>query len=256
MTDVKTDPAAALRQQHAELAVILDALAPEDWRRDSMCAGWDVADVVLHLAQTDEAATASLRGTLEDTFVPTADADDFTGVDSVDAGADLLVARERGAGPAAIHARWREASKQLDDAVTTTDPHTRVRWIIGEFTARTLVTTRLAEAWIHTGDITDALGIHREADDRLWHIARLAWRTLPHAFAREDVELSGPVAFELHGAGDGTWTFTDGDAATTVTGSAVELCRLASRRIDASETSLVATGPDGEDVLRLVRTWA
>ncbi len=38
-------------------------------------------------------------------------------------------------------------------------------------------TTRLAEAWLHTGDVLEPLGIEQPATDRLWHIARLAWRT-------------------------------------------------------------------------------
>jgi hypothetical protein len=43
---------------------------------------------------------------------------------------------------------------------------------------------------------------------------------------------------------------------TVVRGGAVDLCRVASRRVPASETSLRATGPDGDAVLELVRTWA
>ena len=79
------------------------------------------------------------------------------------------------------------------------DPHARVTWVAGELSIHTLATTRLAETWIHTGDVADAVDVMLVPTDRLRHIARLAWRTLPYAFGRAGRELSGPVAFELIG---------------------------------------------------------
>ena len=69
------------------------------------------------------------------------------------------------------------------------DLSTRVRWVAGDLSARTLATTRLAETWIHTGDIASAIGIEPVATDRLRLIARLAWRTLPYAFDRVEEPL-------------------------------------------------------------------
>ena len=60
MQDVLT----ALEEQHAELADLLDRLTADDWKRPTRCEGWTVADVVLHLAQTDELALASVQGRL------------------------------------------------------------------------------------------------------------------------------------------------------------------------------------------------
>ena len=51
-----------------------------------------------------------------------------------------------------------------------------------------LATTRLTETWIHAGDVLHAFGQVPAATERLWHIARLAWRTLPYAFARDGLE--------------------------------------------------------------------
>ena len=47
------------------------------------------------------------------------------------------------------------------------------------------------------------------------------------------------------------WAFGDADAATVVTGPALDLCRVAGQRASAADTALVATGPDGADVLAL-----
>jgi hypothetical protein len=43
---------------------------------------------------------------------------------------------------------------------------------------------------------------------------------------------------------------------TIIRGSAADFCDVAARRVDASATGLVGTGPDADAVLRLVRTYA
>jgi hypothetical protein len=48
----------------------------------------------------------------------------------------------------------------------------------------------------------------------------------------------------------------DDSPATVISGSAVDLCRVASRRVAPEDTALVGAGPDAGNVLRLVRTWA
>ena len=55
---------ADLAGQHAELWSLLELLDDPAWQLPSPCDGWEVADVVLHLHQTDELALASLRGEL------------------------------------------------------------------------------------------------------------------------------------------------------------------------------------------------
>lgn len=88
-----------------------------------------------------------------------------------------------------------------------------------------------------------------------WHIARLAWRTLPYAFERAGWELRGPVALELEGRGE-TWQFVpDATPSTTIRGGAFDLCLVAARRLEPEETGLQAEGPDAAAVLELVRTY-
>ncbi len=52
----------ALEEQHSELAALLDGLDDAGWQRPTRCEGWTVADVVLHLAQTDELALRERTG--------------------------------------------------------------------------------------------------------------------------------------------------------------------------------------------------
>jgi uncharacterized protein (TIGR03084 family) len=245
----------ALTEQHVELAAMLGALDDTDWLRPTRCEGWTVADVVLHLAQTDELALASAQGRFAERLELLAG-----GVgpqQTVDDGAAALVAGERGLPDAALFERWRTGAAALRDALAASDPHRRVRWVAGELSTQTLATTRLAECWIHTGDVADAVGAVPEPTDRLEHIARLAWRTLPYAFARDGRELSGPVAFELRAPSGAPWHFVpDREPATVIEGAGAELCLVAARRVAADRTSLRGTGPDVDAVLALVRTYA
>jgi uncharacterized protein (TIGR03084 family) len=129
--------------------------------------------------------------------------------------------------------------------------------VAGELSARTLATTRLAETWIHAGDVADALGEELPFTDRLRPVARLAWRTLPYAFASVGRTMTGPVAFRLVAPSGEAWDFVpEGPEVTTIHGPAAELCAVAARRVHPSATTLRGEGPDADAVLALVRTYA
>jgi uncharacterized protein (TIGR03084 family) len=250
------DILSALAGQHLELAELVDPCREADWELPTRCEGWDVAAVLLHLAATDELATASAEGALDryrDGFLGSRNSQTVT----VDAAAAAQVDAERAAGGDAIRQRWHEASQAMRAAFDVGDPHRRVTWVSGQLSLQTLATTRLSECWIHTGDIAAALGVVLAPTDRLRHIARLAWRTLPYAFERADSEMQGPVALDLIGPKGEHWRFAaDAPARTTIRGTAAEFCDVAARRIDPDATDLVGTGPDAAAVLRLVRTYA
>jgi len=245
-----------LAAQHGELRPLVEGCTERDWSRPTPCEGWDVGDVLLHLAQTDELAIASARGDLDrfrDGLLGRRDESSLT----VDFAAAAQVEGERAIGGAAIATRWERSSGDLLAVLRDGDPHRRVMWIAGTLSLQTLAATRLAEAWIHTGDIATALGVRLEATARLRHVARLAWRTLPYAFAQAGLELTGPVALDLVGPDGDRWKFTPEEpAATTIRGSAAEFCEVAARRVVPARTSLAGEGPDAVAVLELVRTYA
>jgi uncharacterized protein (TIGR03084 family) len=251
------DALSALTSQHRELSSILDALREDDWQRETRCPGWSVADVVLHLVQTDEMAVASLEDRVAGFLAERVGGDGAPTAATVDDGAALMVERERGLSSRDLLARWSEGGGRLREMLASADTHKRVTWVAGELSVRTLTTTRLAEAWIHSGDVAEAVGAKTRPDERLRHIARLAWRTLPYAFAREGRELHGPVEFDLIGPEGDRWSFVpDTEPVTVVRGDGVELCMVAARRLDPEATSLEAVGPDAAAVLAVVRTYA
>jgi uncharacterized protein (TIGR03084 family) len=168
-----------------------------------------------------------------------------------------MVSNERGLSNAELLDRWRAGAAALRAELGTGDPHRRVEWVAGQLSIQTLTTTRLAECWIHSGDVAGALGVEQQPTDRLEHIARLAWRTLPYAFARDGRTLSGPVSFDLRAPSGATWSFVpDDDPVTLIEGDGADLCLVAARRVEPQATSLRGTGPDALAVLELVRTYA
>ncbi len=246
---------AALVAQQADLAGLLGGLTADDWCRPTRCPGWDVADVVLHLIQTDAMAVDSVHGN----FGPvTADPFNDSGLPAtIDAGAAQMVEEGRGQAPDELLRRWSAGASRLAGALDGMDLSTRLVWVAGPLSARTLATTRLAETWIHSGDVASAVGTEPADTDRLRHVARLAWRTLPYAFASAGRTMAGPVAFRLTSPDGRPWVFEpDEPAVTVITGPGAELCAVAARRRDVTTTSLRAEGPDGGPVLDLVRTCA
>ncbi len=157
------DLLADLAGQHAELWSLLEPLDEREWRQQSPCDGWDVGDVVLHLHQTDELALASLCGELSPDLAEFIRAG---GDSSVDDAAAASVAHARGGTGPEIGVQWHESAARLRTAFDGVDPSARLQWVVGRLSARTLAATRLAECWIHSGDVASALGVELAPTER------------------------------------------------------------------------------------------
>ena len=231
-------------QDHLEaLLAGLDAAA---WRSPSAAPGWSVADVVLHLAQTEEAVVASAAGSDIATAFPRAG--------SLDEAMDLRVQAER-AEPATVFERWRTARRAAVAALVAADPQRPITWAAAPLKPRTLATTRLAEHWAHGLDVAEPLGLAFPDTDRLRHVAWLGHGSLPYAFALAG-EAPHPVRCELAAPDGSTWTYGPADADSTITGPAGDFCRVGAQRLTADRSGLVAGGPHGATALRLLRNYA
>lgn len=250
-----SDVAEVLQHQVAELEQLIDGLDNDALAAESACPGWSIADVLIHLAQTNQAATASVNGNFGDLTSEWlgSESSDNTTVDADVAAAVAAAADTTGAEAATW---WKQSADEMVAAFAAADPASRVQWVAGDMAARTLCTTRIAETWIHTTDIAHGLGVQVTPTDRLWHIARLVHRTIPYSFMRDNEPAPGAVRFELTAPDGSDWVFGSDDAPTVITGSAYELCMVAGQRGDAADTSLSSSGPDGPGVLRLMRTFA
>ncbi len=236
-----------LEAEQDRLAAILAGLDEAQWTAPSAAAGWSVADVVLHLAQSDEAVLASAAG-------ETLRAGPGSGA-SVDEIMNLLVQAERAA-PAEVFRRWQQASAAALAALRAADPKQPMAWVETPMKPATLATTRLAEAWAHGLDITGPLGIDFPDTGRLRNVAWLAHRTLPYALSRRGGQRCD-VFCELT-APDGTtiWRFGPEAADSSITGPAGAFCRVAAQRLAPAESGLAADGPYGAAALAVLRSYA
>ena len=229
------------------LDAILGGLAEADWAVPSAAAGWTVADVVVHLAQSEETVTASTAGA--DVAVRSPDGA------TLDEVMDRLVRAERAA-PAAVLQRWRTARLAAVAALRAADPDQPLAWAAAPLKPATLATTRLAEHWAHGLDITGPLGIPFPDTARLRHIAWLAHRTLPYAFVLAGEEPRDVFCALTTPDGAGTWQFGPPEADSAITGPAGAFCRVAAQRLTPAQSGLLATGPHGVTALNLLRTYA
>jgi uncharacterized protein (TIGR03084 family) len=236
-----------LDAEYRQLDAVLEALTVEEWGQPSAAAGWSVADVVLHLAQSEEAVAATVSGGLG--------LAGWQGIgDTVDAAMDALVVAQRG-DAAETYQRWRTASQAAVAGLRAADPQQPLNWVTNQLKPATLATTRLAEHWAHAQDIVVPLGVDYPDTPRLRHIAWLGYHTLPYAF-RVEGEEPPTVYCELSGPDGSTWRYGPADADSTITGSASAFCRVGARRLAAEDSGLTTTGPSGMAALRRLRNYA
>ena len=244
-----------LAAEQDRLDGILAGLDDAQWATPSAAAGWSVADVVLHLAQSDEAVVASAAGA-NLRAGPDARATSGAGASaSVDEIMNRLVQAERAA-PAEIFERWRQARAAALEALRGADPQQPMAWVETPMKPATLATTRLAEAWAHGLDITGPLRIGFPDTARLRNVAWLAHRTLPYALSLNG---GGPydVFCELTAPdGAGVWRFGPETADSAITGPAGSFCRVAAQRLAPEDSGLAVRGPHGAAALRVLRTYA
>jgi uncharacterized protein (TIGR03084 family) len=241
------DVVADLAAEEERLELLLTGLSDEQWSSPSAAPGWTVTDVVIHLAQTEELVSASIAGGGRGEVWERGD-------QALDEAVAAVVAADR-APAAEVFERWRRARRAALDALRTADPLQRVPWAATPLRPQVLATTRLAEHWAHGLDITTPLGLPFPDTDRLRHIAWLAHRTLPYAFAIEGME-AHDVFCELTGPHGATWSYGPDDADSTIRGPVGEFCRVGARRLRSDQTSLIADGPHAATALQVLRNYA
>ncbi|HVT20989.1 MAG TPA: maleylpyruvate isomerase family mycothiol-dependent enzyme [Mycobacteriales bacterium] len=244
------DAASVIADLEAEQDAIEAMIAPLDaagLEQASGAPGWSIADVVLHLAQSEESVVASITG---DPVRPPFPVEGNTTDEIV----DNWVKAERG-DPSDARERWREARRLSLNALRAADPDQRYPWIAASLRPGALATTRLAEHWAHALDIAEPLGLEHPDTDRLRHIAWLGHRTLPYGF-----ELAGqepqPVYVELTSPSGQTWTYGDAGVPSRIVGTASDFCRVGAQRLEADASGLQASGPYGAAALKVLRNYA
>ena len=98
-----------LVDEYDRLESILDSLSESQWRSESAAPGWTVTDVMIHLAQTEEAVVGTTTRPNEPNRL------DRGGV-SLDEWVDRQVAAERDE-PEVVFARWKSTAARVGRGV-------------------------------------------------------------------------------------------------------------------------------------------
>ena len=236
----------------------LQRINERQWNLPTSAPGWSIKDTVSHLAHAEQFAAQVLA---EGESV-VAD----LGMDNIDKWTEVGVKEGREKRYQQVIEWWRNSRADVVDALSRIEGNVRVPWISGDMSARAFATLRLMETWAHGLDIKDAmdglLTFDEEEEDptadtpRIRHVAWLAHRMLPYAFAEAGEEFPETgIRLELMGPSYSRWVYGPEDAADVIKGLAGEWCRIAVHRLDSTATSLKTEGDNAETAIKVVRAY-
>lgn len=243
-----------LAAETASLVALLDGLGEADWGRPTPAVGWSIADQVVHLAYFDDMAVLGIRDRAA--FERARDA-----APEVDEHGDRIVERvakaRRGMPAAEVDTWFRHARAALDATCRGTDPSLRVPWYGPDMSAAAMLTARIMETWAHGHDVADALGAPWPVTPAVRQVAHLGVRALPNSFRARGLAVpDAPVRVEVVGPDGDIWAWGPDDAANRVTGPAVDLSLVVTRRRHPDDTALVAEGPVAAEWLTIAQAFA
>ncbi|MCL4423064.1 MAG: TIGR03084 family metal-binding protein [Actinobacteria bacterium] len=243
---------ADLQAETADLESRLEPLTDDIWEWPTPAAGWRIRDQISHLAYFDEAAV--LAATDSARFLLEAE-------ELMELGygfPDLVARRYSKMAPCDLLNWFKSSRRQLLEVFADMDPKTRLAWYGPQMSAASSVTARLMETWAHGQDVVDALGLEREATNRLRHIAHLGVSTFGFAFeahsravpvAQVRVELTAPQ-------GGGLWTWGPAQSDDRVIGRAEEFCLVVTQRRHVLDTELEVIGPVATEWMSIAQAFA
>lgn len=251
---------ADLAAEQAALDAVVVQLSPDQWRLLTPSPGWTIADQIGHLTYFDGAATTAIEEPAR--FVAERDAllqAVLSGEQPMD---DVTLGAYRRLSPEDLLAAWRESRAGLAAAAATLDDSTRVEWYGPSMGAKSFLTARLMETWAHGQDVVDTANeagvpVHREATDRLRHIAQLGVITRGWSYLNRGLPVpEGEVRVELESPSGATWSWGPDDAVASVRGPAEDFCLVVTQRRHPHDTQLVADGEVARDWLVHAQAFA
>ena len=246
-------------EQHA-LCSVVTALTEEQWQLLTPSPGWTVADQIGHLTYFDRAATAAIEA--PDEFARLRDELFAAALDRPGAADELTLGPFRTMAPPELHEAWRDGRRRLSSAAATLTDGMRVEWYGPSMSAKSFLTARLMECWAHGQDVVDTaqqagVDVHREATDRLRHIAQLGVITRGWSYTNRGMEVpAGEVRVELTAPSGAAWTWGPEDAEDTVRGPVEDFCLVVTQRRHPHDTDLEVTGDVAADWLVHAQAFA
>ncbi len=250
MTQLETGVVSALAADGADLDAMITGLDDDGWRTPTPAPGWTVAHQVAHLAATFK--LAGLAAAEPDTFTAIAGrlSPDF------DANVRGAMAPYLDGPPAVLLSRWQEEKAFAEKALSALPGDRIVPWLVRPLPAAVLATAGMMELFGHGQDIADGLGIRRVHTDRIRYLVEFGVRTWDFGYqarglATPDVELR----FELTAPSGAAWAFGPPESTEVVSGPAVDLCLLFTRRRHPDDLRLTATGTEAPHWLTIAQAY-
>jgi uncharacterized protein (TIGR03084 family) len=235
-------------------AAEFDALVAEQpaasWATPTPAPGWTVAHQVGHLSFIFRIAGLAAS-----------DPDRFTAVTSsaggnFNAAVNGVLAEYVPLPPDRLLARWR-AERDAGIAALSAVPGDRlVPWLVNPLPPAVLAAAGMMELFGHGQDIADALGIRREFTDRLYRVVEFVVRVRDFGYqARGLNSPTEPFRFEVTAPSGAAWLFGPPDAKQRVSGPAVDLCLLATRRRHRADLAVTAVGDEADRWLDIAQAY-
>jgi uncharacterized protein (TIGR03084 family) len=239
-----------LAAESAWLDAAVRDLDDGSWRRPTPAPGWTIAHQIAHLAWTDDRAICS--ATDPEAFAATLN-QVLTGEVTVDSAAEEGAADP----PPVLLQRWRDGRRRLAETLKALPPGTRMPWYGTSMSPVSTATGRVMETWAHGQDVAETIGVPHPATSRLRHVAHIAVRARDYAFVANGLTPPPDLFFVEVTAPDNTiWTWGPDDAEQRISGTALDLCLLATQRRHRSDTGLLALGPDANRWLDIAQAFA
>jgi uncharacterized protein (TIGR03084 family) len=243
-----------LEDEHRSLAQVLETLGDDHWRWETASPGWQIRHQISHLEFFDRRAVLALSE--PDEFV-----EDRRRLMSA-APEDLSIVLAQTALPRELLTSWILNARQLVEVGRQADPTARVPWYGPSMSVKSFLTARLMECWAHGEDIAAAVSFNRKPTDRLRHIAHIGVATRAFCLAINDLpEDNSLITIQLHSPDGGQWLWTSGTSESrgedqSVTGDALDFCRVVTQRQSIGESSLMVKGTAAQSWMDVAQAFA
>jgi uncharacterized protein (TIGR03084 family) len=242
---------ADLEAEGDALDALVADLDPAGWATPTPAEGWTIAHQVGHLAWTDDSSV--LAATDQVAFNAGLEHALLAMETYVDDGA----AERAKTPPAELLSTWRTGRASLGTALRDVPAGAKIPWFGPPMSATSMATARLMETWAHAQDVADALGVEREATNRIRQVAHIGARTRDYAYlVHQRTAPAEAFRVELSAPDGELWTWGPQDAAQRVTGPALDFCLLVTQRRNRADLALVALGPDADAWLDIAQAFA
>jgi uncharacterized protein (TIGR03083 family) len=200
-----------LELERRALLSLLAELDADAWCQSTVCPGWTVKDVALHVIGDDLSLLSIVRDRDLSGLIPaTTHRSDI--ITSLNAKNDAWVAAARGLSPRIITGLMEWTWTELAPYYRGVDlrAEARVGWASDGVVPMWLEVARsLTEHWLHQQQIRDAVGRPGLVDHELLApvVATLIW-AVPHHYRSVRAPVGTEVGIGISGSGGGEWTLT------------------------------------------------